>query len=96
MGALIPCFIAVPKPGRSPSDRYGCAGFGPEKGSSITLSSRMTGSTPKKGSVAEPGRQGQAPGRGVIMAAPVSVCHHVSTIGHRPSPTVCKPSCLRP
>jgi len=57
----------------------------------LTLSSRMTGRTPKKGSVAEPGRQGQAPGRGVIMAAPVSVCHHVSTIGHRPSPTNCAP-----
>ena len=25
------------------------------------------------------------------MAAPVSVCHHVSTIGHRPSPTNCDP-----
>jgi hypothetical protein len=27
------------------------------------------------------------PGSGVIMIAPVSVCHHVSTIGHRSPPT---------
>ena len=41
--------------------------------------------------MAEPGTQGQAPGRGAIMAAPVSVCHQVSTMGQRPSPTVCMP-----
>jgi hypothetical protein len=28
-----------------------------------------------------------APGSGVIRMPPVSVCHHVSTIGQRPSPT---------
>ena len=28
-----------------------------------------------------------APGSGVIMMPPVSVCHQVSTIGQRPSPT---------
>ncbi len=33
-------------------------------------------------------RQGLAPGTGAIMIAPVSVCHHVSTIGHR-SPPMC-------
>ena len=56
--------------------------------SSLPLSgSRMAGSTPKKGSVAEPGFSAQAPGRGVIMWPPVSVCHHVSTIGQLPSPT---------
>ena len=26
------------------------------------------------------------PGSGLIMMPPVSVCHHVSTIGHRPPP----------
>lgn len=39
-----------------------------------TLSSRRTGATPKKGRLAEPGRCAQAPGKGAIMAAPVSVC----------------------
>ena len=38
---------------------------------------------PKKGRVAEPGLVGTAPGIGAIMIAPVSVCHHVSTIGQR-------------
>ena len=41
---------------------------------------------PKKGSVALPGLVGVAPGSGVIMIAPVSVCHQVSTIGQRPPP----------
>ena len=36
---------------------------------------------PKNGSVAEPGLVGVAPGSGVIMMPPVSVCHQVSTIG---------------
>ena len=39
--------------------------------------------------MAEPGLGSHAPGRGVSMAAPVSVCHQVSTIGHRPPPTTC-------
>src|SRR5262245_27202162 len=34
------------------------------------------------GFVALAGLVGLAPGMGVIMMAPVSVCHHVSTIGH--------------
>jgi hypothetical protein len=42
--------------------------------------------TPGSGRVAEPGFVGVAPGSGAIMIAPVSVCHHVSTIGHRPPP----------
>jgi hypothetical protein len=37
--------------------------------------------------VAEPGLSGVAPGSGVIRMPPVSVCHQVSTIGQRPSPT---------
>ena len=44
---------------------------------------------PKNGRVAEPGLSGVAPGSGVIRMPPVSVCHHVSTIGQRPSPTTC-------
>jgi hypothetical protein len=43
--------------------------------------------TPNIGRVAEPGFSAVAPGRGVIIAPPVSVCHQVSTIGQRPSPT---------
>ena len=41
---------------------------------------------PGSGKVAEPGLSVVAPGSGLIMMAPVSVCHHVSTIGHRPPP----------
>src|SRR4051812_44851576 len=37
---------------------------------------------PGNGRVAEPGFVEIAPGSGAIMIAPVSVCHHVSTIGH--------------
>src|SRR6266581_1036717 len=54
---------------------------------SCPFSSTMTGSTPKNGRVALPGFVGIAPGRGVIRIDPVSVCHHVSTIGLRPPPT---------
>src|SRR5690349_3912086 len=46
----------------------------------------MSGTTPGSGRVAEPGTVGVAPGRGEIMMAPVSVCHQVSTTGHRPPP----------
>src|SRR5262249_7801002 len=45
-------------------------------------------SIPGKGFVAEPGLVGVAPGIGVIMIAPVSVCHQVSTIGHRSLPII--------
>src|SRR5438270_13210636 len=45
-------------------------------------------SIPGNGLVAEPGLVGVAPGRGVIMMAPVSVCHHVSTIGQRSLPII--------
>src|ERR1043166_2587718 len=48
----------------------------------------MSASTPGKGIVAEPGLVGVAPGSGVIMIAPVSVCHQVSTIGQRPPPMI--------
>src|SRR5450755_2355814 len=46
-----------------------------------------SGTTPKKGRPVEPGFVKFAPGRVVSMIAPVSVCHHVSTIGQRFLPT---------
>src|SRR6476661_3634342 len=44
--------------------------------------STTSATMPGNGLVALPGFAGIAPGRGVIMMAPVSVCHQVSTIGH--------------
>ena len=41
---------------------------------------------PGSGKVAEPGLVAMTPGSGVTMWAPVSVCHHVSTIGQRSPP----------
>ena len=41
---------------------------------------------PGNGFVAEPGLSVVMPGSGVIMIAPVSVCHQVSTTGQRPPP----------
>ncbi len=41
---------------------------------------------PGNGRVHEPGFVGIAPGSGVIMMPPVSVCHQVSTIGQRSPP----------
>ena len=49
--------------------------------------STIAGCTPKNGSVAEPGFCAIAPGSGVMRMPPVSVCHQVSTIGQRSSPT---------
>src|SRR5687768_14524211 len=43
---------------------------------------------PGRGKVAEPGFRVVRPGSGLIMMAPVSVCHHVSTTGQRPPPMV--------
>src|SRR5882724_6190983 len=43
-------------------------------------------SMPASGNVPLPGLVGVAPGRGVIMIEPVSVCHQVSTMGQRPPP----------
>src|SRR5437870_4923470 len=51
-------------------------------------SSATAASTPKNATVALPGLVGIAPGNGVIIIAPVSVCHQVSTIGQRPPPIV--------
>src|SRR5689334_2426803 len=44
-------------------------------------SSTTSVNTPGRGWVQEPGLVGMAPGTGDIMIMPVSVCHHVSTIG---------------
>src|SRR5574337_856374 len=44
----------------------------------VTTSAAMPGN----GRVAVPGVVAIAPGSGVIMIIPVSVCHQVSTIGH--------------
>src|SRR6476646_2211865 len=41
---------------------------------------------PGSGNVAEPGLVVVAPGSGLLMIAPVSVCHHVSTTGQRSPP----------
>ena len=43
-------------------------------------------SIPGRGFVAEPGFVSVTPGSGLIRMCPVSVCHHVSTIGQRSSP----------
>ena len=43
---------------------------------------------PGSGNVALPGFSVVAPGSGLIMIAPVSVCHQVSTTGQR-SPPMC-------
>jgi hypothetical protein len=51
------------------------------------VSSTIAAMIPGSGSVHEPGTVGVTPGNGVIMWPPVSVCHHVSTIGQRPPPT---------
>ena len=50
------------------------------------LRPRSRRAMPGNGCVAEPGLVVVTPGSGVIMIAPVSVCHHVSTIGQRSPP----------
>ena len=52
----------------------------------MPCSSSTSASTPGKGNVADPGFSGVIPGSGVIRIIPVSVCHHVSTMGHRSPP----------
>jgi hypothetical protein len=48
----------------------------------------MAAMMPGSGSVHEPGTSGVAPGSGVIMWPPVSVCQKVSTMGQRSPPTL--------
>jgi hypothetical protein len=46
---------------------------------------------PKEGREAHPALSShQGAGWGVMVIIPVSVCHQVSTMGHRPPPTVCE------
>src|SRR2546430_12218792 len=58
--------------------------FGTDSPARVTTS----GKTPGSGSVADPGFVGTAPGNGEIMIIPVSVCHHVSTMGQRFLPMI--------
>src|SRR5690349_7484924 len=60
--------------------------LGTELPSEWTTSAPMPGS----GRVAEPGLVEVTPGSGLIMIAPVSVCHQVSTIGQ-----LLRPMCSR-
>src|SRR5690606_38121924 len=53
---------------------------------SFPFSSTSTGCTPGNGSMAYPGTVGVTPAIGEIRNPPVSVCHHVSTIGAFPLP----------
>src|SRR5262245_25293400 len=55
-------------------------------GTGLPCLSTTSATIPGSGFVALPGFVGTAPGSGEIMIAPVSVCHHVSTIGQRPPP----------
>lgn len=69
-----------------PCNSYGCFNFLYIKKMAIQLTlpetaSRIAGSIPKKGTVAEPGFVSIAPGNGVTTMEPVSVClvvHHTS------------------
>ena len=54
----------------------------------LPLSSTTSAPMPGSGNVAEPGFNTVVPGNGVIMMAPVSVCHQVSTMGQRPPPMI--------
>src|SRR3954451_18328472 len=62
------------------------ARYPPPTFTSLPPSSRIFASMPGKARVAEPGFVATRPGSGVIMIEPVSVCHHVSTIGQRSPP----------
>src|ERR1700755_3543194 len=55
-------------------------------GTGLPALSTISAAMPGSGFVALPGFVGTAPGNGEILIAPVSVCHHVSTIGQRPPP----------
>ena len=61
----------------------------PPTGTWSPLSVRISALMPGNAWVAEPGLVLVMPGSGVIMMAPVSVCHQVSTIGQR-LPPMCR------
>ena len=54
--------------------------------SSFPSESTITGWIPGKGKEAWAGLFGVIPAKGEIIIPPVSVCHHVSTMGHFPFP----------
>ena len=58
----------------------------PPFGTGLPSLSTTSPPTPGSGRIAEPGLVSVTPGNGLIMIAPVSVCHHVSTIGQRSPP----------
>ena len=58
----------------------------PPSGTLSPLSLTTSATIPGNGLVALPGLSVVMPGSGVIMIAPVSVCHHVSTTGQRSPP----------
>src|SRR3972149_9971501 len=58
----------------------------PPKGTDRPSPSTTAAPTPGYGNVAEPGFVRVIPGSGVMRIIPVSVCHHVSTIGQRSRP----------
>src|ERR671934_597355 len=60
----------------------------PPAGTLLPSSSTTSAFTPGNGNVALPGFVVVSPGRGVMRIMPVSVIHHVSTIGQRPPPIV--------
>src|SRR3954471_19612939 len=55
-------------------------------GTELPSSSTTSAPTPGSGRGADPGLVAVTPGSGLIMIAPVSVCHHVSTTGVRSPP----------
>src|SRR4051794_14284871 len=58
----------------------------PPSGTGSPSLSTTSAPTPGSGRVADPGFVSVTPGSGLIMIAPVSVCHHVSTTGQRSPP----------
>src|SRR5687767_16005724 len=58
----------------------------PPSGTVLPSSSTTSAPTPGNGNVALPGFVVVSPGSGVMRIIPVSVIHHVSTIGQRPPP----------
>src|SRR5690606_5913396 len=69
---------AIPGHGRS-IQRFPSAGL-PSR--AFPFSSTRIGKTPGSGNVAKLGLVCVIPAKGEIIIPPVSVCHHVSTIGH--------------
>ena len=69
-------------------DGHGCVSvrYPPPWVTGSPWSSTTSTPTPGMARQAEPGLVEVMPGSGVIMWPPVSVCHHVSTIGQRPPP----------